>query len=1345
MRPLRKHPSANESPKAAPASGLPGAPQQAPLLSLQAGEDVEIEDECKGFSLELSVTSTLTRFSYVYTSKPLTVRGGNHPGRVPLPLLDSAILLHRSRIVRPDGVSLTPTDAIFRFAATLEPEELAICAETTAGAGAMGSRQQPTSASVSRSHQSAADSANLRQDASDEGKASSQNSSRGNGSVQQHKELVTVLEKAALIGVHTYTWQTAVRTVRLYAPFLMVNRHPTPLLLSIPRHPPQRLDPADWRLLSPNILGVSSNGTAVTSAGAKKAVYFGVAPPNLLKELLEVVSHRELVQNTRVDEAPTNGRANSRERTKTTRATFRIDTVGRSGQVVVPRGIAMGARNSPSDQKQHWLGVTVSVAPPPFLRTKIVNVYSRFTLVNSLGVDMWIKETNDADGEVIHLSPGQQATFHPQGVGPSGTPALQFSLFPPGSEDEEEASFTRRLEGQPACPGPIEKRTLSDSFAPRTLPAEDSRSFGGRHARTSAPRQQWSSEIRIGTVLSCQMRVLDPVPPYATSTRWSSSSAMPASLSPGGPRRQRGAARGRGRSYTIVQVEVRSVESAALFVCFERVTKAEFLLVNASRRLVYFSQVLGGGIMQSISGNRAMRDLLLPGDQCEYAWQDPLRARKRLRFTVVDKGGQQFHCSCDISRVKQHPPLALAGGKNVVFFSTEVFRGRRVVLITDNYASTTSSSALAEWASGLLGAGIVAGREVRAAALGSAWKRLHRSFKRRASLPDEELHVSGKRGERRKGVHSLSLTGQELWDWSSESQHGRRWGARDARKATETKASTRYDQAARTTYPYVRRSISAGQIRGLSLPRSLAGGSVNSALRGSTGGSRTSAGGAKNPSGGIVTGRHEVEGASAEAGSRHSWTAAPVRSQSAMNLGDKPGRREFGKLLGTSADASTSRHIASQDQKLRSERKNSDKGCQDFLDLASAPNTEEPAAYNRVPLKRAGSLDFLSRSQNASLASRSGPKRLARSWSHEDRFSRLLSSGIHTIKNSVWERGGERGRSSNVKREKAVWLGDEEITSPEVTEENGQYKNKSTKLASTGNNHSAANTRVPERSRTASEVVIPRRKSGITVRYNVAPLQGRVQIARRRLRQRRLAKGGSDLYREGDSLFEEEDEDGDSAVLHPQQASAVAQGSDVSGKTTAGEAYTAPKFSELQIYLTLHLEGCGFSLVDSLPQELAYIAISGVEAAARRTRQLHTETGEPAKGMVMDYKLSVRNFQVDNGVPGAWSSTILRLATAEERLRHWGADDKRGMTPGEGLVSSTKVNTVITSSLAPYIVWDAEEARNKRSEGLFFRVQFGGRWGEEATILKYFDCALAPLSIHVELDTAFELVRYLLR
>lgn len=443
----------------AEAASCPSGPsRQAAPLALQAGDDVEIEDECKGFSLELSVSSTLTRFSYVYTSKPLTVRGGNHPGRVALPLLDSAILLHRSRIVRPDGVSLLPTDAIFRFAAALEPEEVAICAETTAGPGAMGSRQQPTSSSVPKAPASQTDAENLEMDSSGEGKTSSHSSSQGGGRVRHRKELVTALEKAALIGVHTYTWQTAVRTVRLYAPFLMVNRHPTPLFLSIPRQPAQRLDPADWRLLSPNLLGVSTNGTAVTSGGAKKALYFGVAPPNLLKELLEVVSHRELVQNTRVDESSTNGQPSKGEKTNTMKASFRIDTVGRSGQVVVPRGIAMGGRNSTGEQKQHWLGVTVSVAPPPFLRTKIVNVYSRFTLVNSLGVDMWIKETTDADAEVIHLSAGQQTTFHPQGVGPSGTPTLQFSLFPPSSEDEEDALSQGRFGVEVSSPRSIGRR-----------------------------------------------------------------------------------------------------------------------------------------------------------------------------------------------------------------------------------------------------------------------------------------------------------------------------------------------------------------------------------------------------------------------------------------------------------------------------------------------------------------------------------------------------------------------------------------------------------------------------------------------------------------------------------------------------------------------------------------------------------------------------------------------------------------------------------------------------------------------------------------------------------------------
>lgn len=893
------------------------------------------------------------------------------------------------------------------------------------------------------------------------------------------------------------------------------------------------------------------------------------------------------------------------------------------------------------------------------------------------------------------------------------------------------------------------------------------------------------------------MRVLDPVPLYGTSAHWTNSKAMIGSPPTGEPRRQRGAARGLGRRYTLVQVEVRSVESAALFVCFEQVTKAEFLLVNASRRLVYFSQALGGGIIQSISGSKAMRDLLLPGQQCEYAWQDPLRARKRLRFSVVDKGGQQFHCSCDISRVKQHPPLPLSGGKDVVFFSTEVFRGRRVVLITDNYASRVSSSASAAWASGLLGVSLVAGRERHAVALGSAWKKLQRSFKKRESLPSRETRMSARKIERRKGFQSLTPEREEIRERSPQSSGGRRRGLVDSWRLTETKMPTAYGQRGRATYPYIRRSISAGQIPGPSLAKSRAAGAAGSALRRSTGASEINAVGVSKGSEGLVIGRHVNEGHEARTRVRQPWTAAPARSESEVNLRDKSRRRTFGKLGGASGNESAPggigrRVLSSPEQKLhpvrsvtdllgekqlvsqvqRSDekptnnctagkssrlppevcndsrdcwraspvRETKDETCRGPGDTASAPATAEPTRCKRVPPKRAGSLDFLS--ERASLSARAGPKRLVRSWSHEDRLSRLLSSGIHTIKSSIWERGGE-----HVKREKAVWLGAEEITPTEKSGATGQHRNRLTKLASIGTHHSATDKPVPERSRTSSDVVTPKRKRGITVRYNAAPLQDRVHMARRRLRQRRLARSANELHRGGDSLFEEEDEDGDAAMLQPQQGGLDGKGFNASApaKPAGGAKPTVPKFAELQIYLSLHLEGCGFSLVDSLPQELAYIAISGVEAAARRTKQLQTGATEPGKGMVMDYKLAVRNFQVDNGVPGAWSTTIVRLATAEERLRHWGADDKRGMTPGEGLVSSAKVKAVIASSLSPYIVWDAEEARNKQCEGLFFRVQFGGRWGEEATILKYFDCALAPLAIHVELDTVFELVRYMLR
>lgn len=224
--------------------------------------------------------------------------------------------------------------------------------------------------------------------------------------------------------------------------------------------------------------------------------------------------------------------------------------------------------------------------------------------------------------------------------------------------------------------------------------------------------------------------------------------------------------------------------------------------------------------------------------------------------------------------------------------------------------------------------------------------------------------------------------------------------------------------------------------------------------------------------------------------------------------------------------------------------------------------------------------------------------------------------------------------------------------------------------------------------------------------------------------------------------------------------------------------------------LQVRLRGCGISLVDDQPQELLYIGATDVEAAARRLdvcpvdfpatsvpdrpswavsipNTLGTDGGKHSGRT--DFRFTITRLQVDNGTQGARHATVVRPCTAEELAEHQGSGTgqktRAAATLGDGVLTAAQVDSIIASSVQPYIVWDDRpggcrlRGRRRRvrepkfeecacavgRETRFLRVQFGGRSGREATVLQYFDCALAPTSIHFEVDTTFELVQYLMK
>ncbi|KEP62986.1 UNVERIFIED_CONTAM: transmembrane protein, putative [Hammondia hammondi] len=1743
LSPLSPPPSSRRS---ADVSGLfsPGFPSVlsvpfsvSPVLSLRAGEDVQIEEACQVFSLEFSFSSSITHFTYVYRSKTLGINRPDAsspavPSCFVLPLLDSTISLHRSEIVQPDGFVLPPDHPLFRFAAALEPEEVTVCAETVAGCAVTpggasavsvlrrrqgerspwrlaptateanrdrecGNRAWPRETSERRgigdSWQNVSESRNVmpgvkeastnvsneRPSTRTADSPAALTASRGLASrprstlllaMTNEEELklaerITFLEEAAALGSHTYTWETGVRTVRLYSPYVVVNRHPSPLSVSWPRQLPQRLDPFAWRLLSPPSGGPSTRGA---SGRRKKELIFGLAPVNRLSSLLALsqLTLPSLSRFQAADESPRRspsadgaaGAHGAELRTRPHRAQheanpdekaadarelewsapqkdakdaetrdsaqgFSVDTVGRTGQVVIPRfqlkpgkgKRALGDRRAfwaslrgPSgkeevymegggDQetlKAHWLGITVSLAPPPFLRTKIVNVYSRFTLVNSLETHIWIREANeDTETAFLHLAPGQKQTFHPQRVGPNGTPSFQFSLFNPllasgtseataalstvkrttGGRDEDIFNACQSLKEQtgpststasadlphpPRSTSPVPSFFPCSSFSAEGQPTESTLK---RLACSAQSRHIWSAELRLTAVASHQMRVLSPsvaassAPSSVSVSAGASEPVGSTPLAPGAPplsvpRPGPASARSRavGKVYTIVQVDIRAVERAALFVCFEKPEKSEYLLVNASRRLIYFRQVLGASRRGfGPSCRRDMKELLYPGAQVEYAWQDPTRRGKKLRFSVLDSNGQEVHCTCDIARVKAHPPLPLSGGRDCLFLTTQVSRGRRIVLLTDlasRWGSRTHPLDLAHLhirkapsdsseerrrrrVNGHFRSPTGRGRRTEEAerstrgchlaqrggrrsrrARGAPAKRRLKTFlrsqkalrvdatrrsgqaKEALSVTESEELVMGENEGQRRGAAEGSKDSDALRNASGQGtkKGGRGEESREASTPTGAQEGTQegiassHDQGAGgKAREEIEHSEARKMLEGMSeeedafsswkkISRSKSWGRGHVSRRlceaflkklshlENTGRSRVP----QCSTVFVITGRHQhrrdhpprvwrprVHRRRAAAWSDEERERGAKEGDAHEDISHFEGSSEFtvhhvGTLSledyspteGGSADMKASREAQSkaedhQREVTSSEEKNEQTETPDSVETPPFASLDDLAKC--LPKRPS----FLSEAPNASQTS--GTVEKARQIGgiaqlKEERGA--LSQGRESFRGSGPQSGEEDGATTDVyEGVNEDWISASSFLSsssgPLTREEDGEHArglwrpstvaqpfaqssvdfkrsrktflpiffgqkrrhnpHRTGHLWSTSPVSSSGSLSTPSRrsyfkklrlsewQRTRGGIRDPRprmrfarsansalpgvspdsppKKSNFLLgsaedlgnsqesispiaissghaRWRTSPLS----LTRKRNGQPRRRFAASwrehDEHAESDEAFLCDGRRQEGPLVSPTDPEAERESS----------ALSSPKLSEVEIVVSLVLDGLGISLVDSGPQELSYVALSGAVGAARRlpasAASLHA-TEEGGGTLHVDYRLAIRNLQIDNNISGAYSSTIMRLATQEERLRHWGAQDKRSLVPGEGVISTAKATTLVEASLREFrLSQDDPEAEN-----VFFRVQFGGQWTSEATLLQYFECTLAPLSVHIEIDTTFELVRYILR
>ncbi|KAL8453320.1 hypothetical protein Emag_001930 [Eimeria magna] len=207
-------------------------------------------------------------------------------------------------------------------------------------------------------------------------------------------------------------------------------------------------------------------------------------------------------------------------------------------------------------------------------------------------------------------------------------------------------------------------------------------------------------------------------------------------------------------------------------------------------------------------------------------------------------------------------------------------------------------------------------------------------------------------------------------------------------------------------------------------------------------------------------------------------------------------------------------------------------------------------------------------------------------------------------------------------------------------------------------------------------------------------------------------------------------EKGDS-VSHHRMATPHSNGQRPRHQNSSG----ASSLSDVGFCLSVSIKGFGVSLVESTPQELAYVGCSGISTALRRVH---------GTGM-LDFRFSIDTLQIDNGVDGAHHQTIVRQTTHEERMAHQSADGKVGGSEDEAFTLSRASEKIIQNVIMPFVVWDASEVHDCKAESLFLRFQLGGRWQHDATLLEYVDVELAPLAVHIEADTTLVLMRFALR
>lgn len=564
---------------------------------MEAGGDIDVHLAAKGYVFELEARNNEYGYRHVYLSKLVPI---SCHSPAPSNALDLTISFTRVRILDKTGNVVQKHSSEYRRIAKHQASELALLAEVVGWAQNAGASPTDQYAIASRFGRPA-----------------------------------FACDVPDLANIKTHMWSTCVRSLRIFAPYWLVNRQPEALCVSYCHRALQFMGPCEWRLL-----GVPFQG--------KASLALGVSPESDASRLPPLP--RDAGSNATGGKEIYCGRPRSLA-TKLCPA-FRVDIVGRSTTVSVPTPNMWETAAKRKDKKLHTFGVTVALAPPPFSRSKVISIYSRFVLQNNLPWDIWVKESFGS-ALPLQLKAGSQSTLHPQTMGNRGDAFICITTTDP-------AIVAALVE-------------TSESGERDSIAADSYKAVGkkGRYLE----RNIWSPHLLVARDSQLQIRLKSLIQDPKRLCRGTGMNGEHRDI-----RRQ-----GRALlwSYQNIQITVRLVDGASFILEFCEPVVTEYLIVNNTDRLVAFAQ---SGIR-----DKSVWELLGGGQQIDYCWTDPQKEKKHLRFSFWDKT-QQVIKTCDIARVRVHRALLLPKSRETIHFITDVCGSRRRVTLTTSAPFATGEN-----------------------------------------------------------------------------------------------------------------------------------------------------------------------------------------------------------------------------------------------------------------------------------------------------------------------------------------------------------------------------------------------------------------------------------------------------------------------------------------------------------------------------------------------------------------------------------------------------------------------------------------------------------------------------